>query len=323
MAPLIGQSFGFGATGSVRRDLALRAASCGIEQGALFQAIATTLQKLSEIEKRSAPIQAVDGDARLSSPATLTLALSTGRAKACSLESILDLPFAKLDAKQRAVFNFAAAYAVPASLYVADGALLPQDRDLAAALLPWLKRRRREAAIVWLTASVTHLRRISPDAVLLLRQGRLTCLAGIEEAIAIFEQPGRGKRPSAASSSRRPPTSRPRLVRSATGHGAKKLRSIWTGSSAKGDIKPEMLAEPKARQATWPAIHSAATAPPPAELGPHHRPLRDDDRSRATSKSLSASIDDTPAKSKSDKERVAPKKHLFRLMRVGALRRID
>ncbi|MEM6357526.1 MAG: ATP-binding cassette domain-containing protein [Pseudomonadota bacterium] len=147
VAPLVGHSAGFGATGSVRRDLGLRAAASGLDGRYFACAVAAELD-----------------DAR-----------------------ILDRPFERLEGADRAALCHAAAWLVPASVYIADGGLVPSAGPGADAMAARLAQRRRDATVIWLSAGVSTLRAMAPDRILLLEAGTLRPLADIAEAIRLFD----------------------------------------------------------------------------------------------------------------------------------------
>ncbi|MEO0427784.1 MAG: ATP-binding cassette domain-containing protein [Pseudomonadota bacterium] len=147
IAPLVGHSAGFGATGSVRRDLSLRAAASGLDGRYFARAVAAELD-----------------DAR-----------------------ILDRPFERLEGADRTALCHAAAWLVPASVYIADGGLLPSAGPGADAMAARLAQRRRDATVIWLSAGVSTLRAMAPDRILLLEAGTLRPLADIAEAIRLFD----------------------------------------------------------------------------------------------------------------------------------------
>ncbi|MEM9762204.1 MAG: ATP-binding cassette domain-containing protein [Pseudomonadota bacterium] len=186
VAPLVGHSAGFGATGSIRRDLGLRAAAAGLCGRRFAAAVA----------------------AELGAPA------------------LLDRSFERLEGPSRAALCHAAAWLVPADIYIADGALTPNVGPGAEAIAARLAERRQHAAVIWLTAGVTSLRAVAPDRILLLEQGMLRPLADIEEAIAVFDERrrlGPARAPEAKPATVRPsdppaprPTHRPEAT---AGHG--------------------------------------------------------------------------------------------------------
>ncbi|MEO1530985.1 MAG: ATP-binding cassette domain-containing protein, partial [Pseudomonadota bacterium] len=94
VAPLVGHSAGFGATGSIRRDLGLRAAAAGLCGRRFAAAVA----------------------AELGAPA------------------LLDRSFERLEGPSRAALCHAAAWLVPADIYIADGALNPNGGPGAEAI---------------------------------------------------------------------------------------------------------------------------------------------------------------------------------------------
>ncbi|MEL6335595.1 MAG: ATP-binding cassette domain-containing protein [Pseudomonadota bacterium] len=157
LAPLVGHSGGFGVTGSVARDLALRAAACGVSSEGYVAAIAGAL----------------DGVLRR---------LRGERA------GWLTRRFEDLLPVERLGLLHAAAWAMPADLYIADGPLLPQHPALSAALMPALRRARTNGAVLWLSAGVTQLRAAEPDMLVGLSEGRLRALGGLEEAQAFITQ---------------------------------------------------------------------------------------------------------------------------------------
>lgn len=159
VAPGIGAAHGFGLTGMVERDLALRAASAGLDSASYCAAVAALLPE----------------------------------------PEALSLPFRRAGAGTRGILLFAAAYIVPAALYVADGPLLPSSPSEADAVAPLLERARREAAVLWLSAGVSQLRAMAPERILLLEDGRLRALSGLEEAIAVFQPRTHAARPVKAS----------------------------------------------------------------------------------------------------------------------------
>jgi energy-coupling factor transporter ATP-binding protein EcfA2 len=157
IAPLVGVATGFAQTGTLERDLALRAAAVGLETSDLVAA-ATDL---------------LDDPARL------------------------DQPFGKLDAMNRATIVFGASYLVPAGVYIADGTPVPIQPGPREVVGPLFEDARERAAVLAFAASVTGLRELAPDRILLLENGRLQPLAGLDEAIARFgpRRPGAGHRP--------------------------------------------------------------------------------------------------------------------------------
>lgn len=143
MGPPIGLGLGFGTTGTIERDLGLRAAAYGIETGDFIQAVAGLLDDPRIIEK----------------------------------------PYERADNMTRILLNFAAAYLVPADIYVADGALMPTDPQARPRIEPLVEATRQRAAIVWFTSGATFLRFVQAERHALLHEGRLTWLTGLEEAI--------------------------------------------------------------------------------------------------------------------------------------------
>lgn len=149
VAPFVGHHGGFGVSGSVERDLALRAAACGVATRPYVRAVAACLGPVLGHGSRW-----------------------------------LGSPFDALAPRSRLGLVHAAGWLMPADLYIADGPALPAEPRLAACLRPVLERARRRGAVLWLTAGMRELRHLHPDRLLLLDRGRLSPLADIEAAAA-------------------------------------------------------------------------------------------------------------------------------------------
>lgn len=144
VAPPVGQACGIGAAARLERDLGLRAVTWGIARAALVETVLEAVATLPE-------------DARAGIDAAAFLGWRADR----------------LPPPVRQVVLHAAAWGVPAALYVVDGALLPGDQAAAAAAAPLLAARQGEAAILWLPQGAAALRRFHADRVLTLCDGRL------------------------------------------------------------------------------------------------------------------------------------------------------
>ncbi|MEM7527889.1 MAG: ATP-binding cassette domain-containing protein [Pseudomonadota bacterium] len=203
VAPLIGNSAAFGVTGSVGRDLALRAAAAGIDGPRLAAAVA-----------------AFAGGPR-----------------------ILARPFERAGAVERTALLNAAAWLTPAEIYLADGPLMPGKGPLADALTPFLEDARKRAAVVWLTAGVSHLRAVAPDRILLLEKGQLERLPCIDTAIDRFEN-GTGKKRQpvrkGARANRTPENSSDQIPTTATAPVHQK--------SSTGELKPDAVTLNQAKE---------------------------------------------------------------------------
>lgn len=145
-APLVGHFAGFGLSGSVERDLALRAAAAGIDSAAYLRAVVAML----------APVLGGGG-------------WVTG-------------PFEALPPPARIGLLHAAGWAMPADLYIADGPLLPAEPRLARCLRPVLAAARRRASVLWLTAGTRGFRRLGPDRILRLEDGALIPVPDVDTA---------------------------------------------------------------------------------------------------------------------------------------------
>ncbi|MEL6768283.1 MAG: ATP-binding cassette domain-containing protein [Pseudomonadota bacterium] len=231
IAPLIGHSAAFGATGNIRRDLGLRAAAAGLNGRRFAEAVA----------------------AEIGDPA------------------VLDRSFERLEGPARAALCHAAAWLVPADVYIADGGLVPSSGPGAGALAERLAARRKDAAVVWLTAGVTSLRAMAPDRLLLLENGLLRPLADIEEAIALFDEKRRKKpaRPTKAADTpdRKPfPVPKPVAARIAAPSAA----TSATPGAAEPAAQPSRTIAPVAHK----AAEAAAAAAPGSQSG-RARPKRE------------------------------------------------
>ncbi|MEM9765063.1 MAG: ATP-binding cassette domain-containing protein [Pseudomonadota bacterium] len=144
VGPPIGKPAGIGTTGRLERDLAMRAALWGIDKGTLTDAVFRALGRLS------------------------AAGLADVRA-----EDVLTRRADRLPEVVRQTVLHAAAWAVPAPLYVVDGPIRPNDRRAARAVAPWIQAAIATSALLWFPPKGSALRHTQVSRALTLRNGRL------------------------------------------------------------------------------------------------------------------------------------------------------
>jgi ABC-type transport system involved in cytochrome c biogenesis ATPase subunit len=132
-APLVGAAWGFAPEVPAIEGLELRASAHGLDLASYADAVAAAMGGREPLGRR----------------------------------------FGRLNGRERQLLCHASAWLTPARLYVADGALLPLEREALARLEPLCAAARARAAVVWIADEKTDGARFAPDRRLRLTGGRL------------------------------------------------------------------------------------------------------------------------------------------------------
>lgn len=131
-APIVGSNWGFAPHVPAWLGLELRAASYGISLRDYENALASLLQH----------------------------------------PEALKAPFSRMPRRDRQTLLFAAAYLLPATVYVCDGAPVPTDQGMREVLEPLYAAARARAAVILVVDEKVPPRRYAPDRILRLAEGR-------------------------------------------------------------------------------------------------------------------------------------------------------
>ncbi|WGD30503.1 ATP-binding cassette domain-containing protein [Ancylobacter sp. WKF20] len=101
------------------------------------------------------------------------------------LESVIDLPLSTYSRERRARFMFAASYALPFDIFIADEALFGGTGAFRERCAELVQARREQATLIFTTRSPLMLRRFA-DFGAVLHQGRLLMFEQISDAIRVF-----------------------------------------------------------------------------------------------------------------------------------------
>lgn len=147
-APPAGAAWGFGGTVSVERDLALRAAAYGLDSADYIAEVAALLPR----------------------------------------RDVLHQPFERLTGAARLMVIYGSCYLIPSAILVVDGTPIPNTHGMWGGLEALFQAARRRAAVVWISAGVTYLRRFEPERHATLRDGLLVHHPDLRAALAAFAE---------------------------------------------------------------------------------------------------------------------------------------